>query len=173
MPREITSATTAPVEDQHTPTPWELEYDEDQGRFTLRMDEAITSRGFYNSAHLIELYDGAWEEDSPGFYAESKANSERIVAAVNACEGISTAALESGYLAEMVRFVQHTRRYVEQGYAVWLPGENGEDSSDLTPEFHWIMATAMELLESLRTGAPLSGSVSPCLRGDSESEAPR
>ena len=39
-------------------------------------------------------------------YAETKANARRIVAAVNACEGISTEALEAGAVRDLVAVVE-------------------------------------------------------------------
>jgi hypothetical protein len=47
--------------------------------------------------------------DSPDFYRQQNrqnANARRIVAAVNACAGISTAALESGVVGELLSLVE-------------------------------------------------------------------
>lgn len=44
-----------------------------------------------------------WEDGTSSIPLEvSRANAQRIVAAVNACQGISTEALESGAIAELV-----------------------------------------------------------------------
>ena len=99
---------------QHTPGPWELDVllDEDIG-FRIRMGSSVPYRGIYEPQHIIEWdpgvrpVDGGEEPDAEHLqYLEAKANMERIVAAVNAVEGIPTEALEAGVVREMVEALE-------------------------------------------------------------------
>ena len=58
-------------------------------------------------AHQPEEEDGgAWEK-------ETEANARRIVAAVNACEGLSTEALELGIVAELRDALQAASDWID------------------------------------------------------------
>lgn len=77
---------------QHTPGPWELEDMDVVSRTTL------IKCGAWNVA---ETFDACDRNDSND-------NARRIVAAVNACEGISTEALEDG---EIIKLQRDAERY--------------------------------------------------------------
>ena len=73
---------------QFTPGPWKLEYDDDDfaGTFTLCMATAIKNRGMYNANHLIDLYEGVWDDDID--FAETRANAQLISAAPELYEAL-------------------------------------------------------------------------------------
>lgn len=79
------------MKDNHTLEPWDdVWLDDDNGWI-------MDSQGNY----LFEVI----TKDSEGYCASKKvatANARRVVAAVNACKGISTEALEKGVVQDMV-----------------------------------------------------------------------
>lgn len=74
----------------HTPEPWVTVTDEDTGEIEVR-PAADASGWVYQTVAQVG------RDDIP----EDVANARRIVAAANACEGISAEALEAGVIAEM------------------------------------------------------------------------
>jgi len=77
---------------EHTPEPWETD---------LIYVVASDPKGIHPDIYIAEIA----HEDSEGLIAssaEQEANGHRIVACVNACEGISTEALEQGVIQEML-----------------------------------------------------------------------
>lgn len=106
---------------QHTPGPWELDVllDEDIG-FRIRMGSSVPYRGIYEPQHIIEWDPGVRPVDDgeePDIehlqYLEAEANMERIVAAVNAVEGIPTEALEAGVIRELLEVLNDIVRRLE------------------------------------------------------------
>ena len=84
---------------EHTKEPWRIEYTRRVygGGFSVDDDTASISTDAWRSLARVHIeMDG---DPSP----EGEANARRIVAAVNACEGIPTEALEAGVVAELVR----------------------------------------------------------------------
>ena len=82
------------AKDKHTPEPWNVEY---TPRGTLL--DAIKAE----SGECVAL--SSHERNQAG----REANARRIVAAVNACTGISTSALESGAVRELVETLEEIR----------------------------------------------------------------
>ena len=74
--------TRAPVAAAHTPEPWEVRYLEN-----ATPDRVLLMADGVTLGELCRPFSG---------WPEHIANARRIVAAVNACAGIATAALESG-----------------------------------------------------------------------------
>lgn len=83
----------------HAPTPWE--------HTSLDMVcPSLFVRGFGVIARM------AGQED----HAITQANARRIVAAVNACEGLSTEALEAGVVADLLAALEAVERLIPQGW---------------------------------------------------------
>jgi len=85
----------------HTPEPWRLEKGRwaNEGRTFIKSDR----NGMFKPFAAETTY--AVAEDSHGSnkcHDAAEANARRIVACVNACAGISTEALESGIVADML-----------------------------------------------------------------------
>lgn len=74
----------------HTPEPWTLEGD----------DELWVSGPDRQEPVICDMV----PRDEGSFTGEDEANARRIVAAVNACTGISTEALERGLIALLVEY---------------------------------------------------------------------
>ncbi|MGA2254285.1 MAG: hypothetical protein ABSG53_06445 [Thermoguttaceae bacterium] len=86
----------------HTPAPWAYRPEED-GKPITNGTVAIA----YMDAYQPEEDDGgAWEK-------ETEANARRIVAAVNACEGLSTEALELGIVTELLDALQAASDWID------------------------------------------------------------
>jgi hypothetical protein len=86
----------------HTPEPWDYHPEED-GKPITNGTKAIA----YMDAYQPEEDDGgAWEK-------ETGANARRIVAAVNACEGLSTESLELGIIAELLNALQAASNWID------------------------------------------------------------
>ena len=81
----------------HTPEPWSCDGstilyatpDEDGAMTMIEVNANVTDAGWDTVAFIEAIWPGA------------RANAQRIVAAVNACKGISIKALERGVIAEM------------------------------------------------------------------------
>jgi len=98
---------------QHTPGPWELDIEE--YGFRIRMGSAVPYTGIYEPQHVIEWDPGVYPSEDQDEadaehrqYLEAKANMERIVAAVNAVEGIPTEALEAGVVRKLIEAATET-----------------------------------------------------------------
>jgi len=86
----------------HTPEPWDYRPEED-GKPITNGTVAIA----YMDAYQPEEDDGgAWEK-------ETAANARRIVAAVNACEGLSIEALELGSVTELLDALQAASDWID------------------------------------------------------------
>jgi hypothetical protein len=86
----------------HTPVPWHYRPEED-GKPITNGTIAIA----YLDAYQPEEDDGgAWEK-------ETAANARRLVAAVNACEGLSTEALELGIVTELLDVLQAASDWID------------------------------------------------------------
>lgn len=86
----------------HTPGPWVLERGAKAimvhaGRVPTVPQQPVA--WVYLNQRIGGLSDGVSDE-------EARANARRIVAAVNACEGLSTAALEAGAIGSLLEAVQ-------------------------------------------------------------------
>jgi len=103
---------------KHTPEPWELDIRE--YGFRIRMGSAVPYTGVYKPQHLIEWDPGVYyapdypETDAENRqYLEAEANARRIVACVNACEGIPTEALEAGVVRELVEALERCKEILD------------------------------------------------------------
>jgi hypothetical protein len=86
----------------HTPGPWDYRPEED-GKPITNGTIAVA----YMDAYRPEEDDGgAWEK-------ETEANARRIIAAVNACEGLSTEALEMGIVTELLDALQAASDWID------------------------------------------------------------
>ncbi|OUN01372.1 MAG: hypothetical protein BAA04_07075 [Firmicutes bacterium ZCTH02-B6] len=124
---------------QHTPGPWKLDVLLDEGiGFRIRMGSSVPYRGIYEPQHMIEWdpgvrpVDDGEEPDAEHLqYLEAEANMERIVAAVNAVEGIPTEALEAGVVRELIeaatRYLAATTRESDDDPNCWAEEEFAED----------------------------------------------
>lgn len=84
--------------ENHTPEPWRVETWEYTRRdSTEQPEEKLTIQ---NDKDAIAQIMPLWRPGGDRF-AEEKVNADRIVAAVNACAGIPTTALEAGVIAEL------------------------------------------------------------------------
>lgn len=109
------------VAQQHTPEPWKTDW-----HFIVAADP----KGIYPDIYIGEIA----EEDSsePPRIAsreEQIANGCRIVAAVNACKGIPTEALEQGIVGELVEMLELAINQLEE----WLVGfpKNTDDTPEI------------------------------------------
>ena len=88
----------------HTPAPWTVEFEESGGYDCMSSAYCVKGREQDITDVDCASYDDVgegWAMPSP----TAEANARRIVAAVNACEGISTSLLESlpaGHLAQLL-----------------------------------------------------------------------
>ena len=96
----------------HTPEPWG---DNDDGVILGNLD------GYTGVAPMVAAVVGY--DDDGNATEEAKANTVRIVAAVNACEGIPTEALERGIVGEMLAALQEAREEIEYWHADMLTEE--------------------------------------------------
>src|SRR5690606_38892583 len=117
---------------QHTPGPWELDIEE--YGFRIRMGSAVPYTGIYEPQHVIEWDPGVYPSEDQDEadaehrqYLEAKANMERIVAAVNAVEGIPTEALEAGVVRKLIeaatRYLAATMRESDDDPNCWFEKE--------------------------------------------------
>ena len=99
----------------HTKTPWKTSNDADGFQYEIETaDGAIYIAGCSFSDPAVEPY---IPRD-----VEAKANAARIVACVNACDGIDNAALDAGAVAELVQ--------AARGLLLWH--QTGGQSGDYT-----------------------------------------
>jgi|ERR1700677_1504404 len=63
-----------------TPGPWEVEYNEDDGAFSIVMGTYLVDPGCYDPVHYIPLYDGLWPENGDRF-KEAQANAHLMASA--------------------------------------------------------------------------------------------
>lgn len=87
----MTMIDSIPSPTSHTPEPWG---DNDDGVLLGNLDNYA---GVAPVVAVVEGYD-----DEANASDEARANSRRIAAAINACQGIPTEALEQGTVAEML-----------------------------------------------------------------------
>jgi len=95
---------------QHTPEPWEVTCGDDE-RDWVRFFPFIEAKEYTVVGN-------------EGMYGEREidlANARRIVAAVNACEGISTEALEDGVVKEMREALEFFINICDTGSPIDLP----------------------------------------------------
>lgn len=86
----MTSSNDTDPPTAHTPEPWD---DNEDGVILGNLDR------YAGEAPLVAAVVGY--DDDGNATGEAKANTRRICAAVNACEGISTEALEQGIVREL------------------------------------------------------------------------
>ena len=94
----------------HTPTPWTINKEANRGR--------SIDGGKHAEIATCWLCVGSTGK-------EMEANAARIVACVNACDGISNEALDAGVIAELVQALKIARGYVKDT-------SNGLDISEYT-----------------------------------------
>lgn len=119
---------------QHTPGPWELDtYPDIYEGFRIRMGSSIPYTGINRPEHVLEwdpgVYpapDGESEDTEHEQYLEAEANARRIVAAVNAVEGIPTEALESGAMKAAIDSLGQLLTLIKEGDLVDPRAEPGE-----------------------------------------------
>jgi hypothetical protein len=90
----MTQPNDTPQPATHTPGPWRI-----TGQSCRDYEGAEIGTGNKTVAVILTA-------DAVEVTQEERANSRRIVAAVNACEGISTEALEQGVAAELLEKIQ-------------------------------------------------------------------
>lgn len=94
---------------KHTQGKWWVEVNEED-RPPMMSPYRVTSKGTLSESHTAPICRMELRGEQ-SFY-----NAHRIVAAVNACEGISTEALESGVVKELVKeLVEALRGMVDSG----------------------------------------------------------
>lgn len=115
---------------KHTPGPWEVD----------AKDMAQTADGIFSVGILAADADGDLQHvaiallhttaDAPSddMLEECKANARRIVAAWNACDGISTEALEAGAVADLLEALKDGLAALEAGCR-YIEGEGSDEEA--------------------------------------------
>ena len=99
----------------HTPEPWDCDRattmyatpDESDAITMIEVRANVTHDGWDTVAFIEAIWPGA------------RANALRIVAAVNACKGISTEALEQGVITELQQCLISVRQEAEEMAGQW------------------------------------------------------
>lgn len=89
---------------QHTPGPWRANKDHFGA---VRSEPGFSIKG--SNSEGVNAIAFLWSRDVE---AEQEANARRIVACVNACEGISTEALEAGAVKETLETLEKISRLI-------------------------------------------------------------
>ena len=113
----------------HTPEPWTVDGTKALGAYGVWTDYA-THPGHDGAGYGSLIC--SFELSSPHISREQRdANAQRICAAVNACQGIPTAALESGVVAELLAALEEFVGYYDQaGMPAWLTDAVEDDPPD-------------------------------------------
>lgn len=122
---------------QHTPGLWEVidSYRVDGDKRIWINAPANGNRTFdqpvcnlyEDSTPSDAVYTGGWESR----FDNAEANASRIVAAVNACEGISTEALEGGVVSELLEALEASAAQLEEVYQRYLEIDTRVDANTM------------------------------------------
>ncbi len=76
---------------------------------------------------------------------EAMANARRVVAAVNACQGIPTEALEGGLVVQMLAALEMARQFIENGLLlgyIQVTNESGDCIREVLPAIRAVLHKA-------------------------------